>query len=67
MLIQNQLMESAPIVIGDDVWIAAGCQIVKGAEIEDGAIIGAGSVVNKRIPQNSVAVGSPAKVQRYRE
>lgn len=66
ILIQHQSMESQKIEIGQDVWIAAGCQIVKGASIGNGAVIGAGSVVNKHIPENAIAVGAPAKVVKYR-
>ncbi len=67
ILINQQEMGSEPIFIGDDVWIAAGCQIIKGAKIGDGAIIGAGSLVNKEIPENTIAFGTPAKVYRKRE
>lgn len=56
-----------PIRIGEDVWIAAGCKILKGSVINDGAIIGAGSVVKGMIPKNGIAVGVPAKVKKYRE
>lgn len=53
-------------VIGNDVWIGANAQILRGAVIEDGAIIGAGAIVTGRIPAYAIAVGIPAKVQRYR-
>lgn len=66
ILMREQPLDTAPIKIGEDVWIAAGVQIVKGAQIENGAVIGAGSVVNKHIPENAIAIGSPAKVYRYR-
>lgn len=52
--------------IGHDVWIAAGCIIRQGAHIGNGAVIGANSFVNKDIPPYAVAVGSPAKVIRFR-
>ena len=55
------------IFIGKDVWIAAGCEILKGSTIEDGAVIGAGAVVKGKIPKNAVAVGVPAKVIKYRQ
>lgn len=55
-----------PPVIGNDVWIGANAQILRGAVIEDGAIIGAGAVVTGRIPAYAIAVGIPAKVMRYR-
>ena len=55
------------LFIGDDVWIAAGCKIVKGAKINDGSVIGALSLVNSEIVSNGVAVGIPAKVVKNRE
>jgi acetyltransferase-like isoleucine patch superfamily enzyme len=54
------------IIIGEDVWIAAGCKIVKGAKLNNGCIIGALSLVNKIIPENAIAFGIPAKVIKYR-
>ncbi|MBC8643934.1 acyltransferase [Flavobacterium lindanitolerans] len=60
-------VDSEGIIIGNDVWIAAGCKIVKGAKISDGAVIGALSIVNSEIEKNSIAVGIPAKVKKYRE
>ena len=65
-LINSQPFASEPLVIGDDVWISAGCKIVKGAQINNGAIIGALSFVNDEIPANAIAVGSPAKIKKYR-
>lgn len=50
------------IVIGKYCWIGASAIILKGVHIGDRCIIGAGSLVIKDIPDNSVAVGSPAKV-----
>ena len=50
------------IYIGNHVWIAAQCVILKGAKINDGAVIGAQSLVNCEIPANAIAVGTPAKV-----
>lgn len=51
-----------PVEIGDRVWIGEGVMILPGVKIGEGAIIGAHSVVNKDIPANTIAVGSPAKV-----
>ena len=56
---------TAPIVIGDDVWIGARCQILKGVHIGARSIIAAGSVVTKDIPSDCIAGGNPAKVLRY--
>jgi len=53
-----------PVAIGNNVWIAPNCIILKGVNIGDNAVIGAGSVVTKNVPENSIAVGSPAAVVR---
>lgn len=53
-----------PITIGDDCWIGGNSIILAGIIIGKGCVIGAGSVVTKDIPDNSLAVGNPAKVIR---
>lgn len=55
---------TAPILIGNNVWIGAKATITKGVTIGDNAVIGANSVVTQDIPANSVAVGAPARVIR---
>lgn len=65
--IYEQKDVAAPIFIGDDVWIAANCTILKGSNIHDGAIIGAKGLVNGEIDDYGIAVGIPAKVIKYRE
>lgn len=52
----------APIIIEDHVFIGARCIILKGVTIGYGSVIGAGSVVVKDIPANSIAGGNPCKV-----
>lgn len=52
------------ITIGDDCWIGGQVVICPGVIISPGSVIGAGSVVTKDIPENSLAVGNPAKVIR---
>ena len=66
-LIRDQENTVSPIQIMKDVWIAAGCKILKGSIIHDGAIIGAASLVKGEIPENAIAFGCPAKVKKYRE
>ena len=57
---------SGGVVIGDDVWIGTHSIISDGVKIGKGSIIGAGSFVNKDIPEYSIAFGSPAKVFKRR-
>jgi acetyltransferase-like isoleucine patch superfamily enzyme len=51
-----------PISIGDDVFIGFRTIIMPGVKIGNNVVIGAGSVVTKDIPDNSLAVGNPCKV-----
>ena len=51
-------------IIGKNVFIGMNSIILMGSNIGDNVIIGAGSVVTKNIPDDSVAVGNPAKVIR---
>ena len=53
-----------PIHIGKNCWIGAGSVILPGVTVEDGSVIGAGSVVTKDIPSGVVAVGNPCRVLR---
>lgn len=55
---------SKPIIIKDRVWIGAGAIVLAGVTIGENSIIGAGTVVTHDIPDNSLAVGNPAKVIR---
>lgn len=54
------------LIIGNDVWIGDNTLIKKGIKIGDGAIIGAGSIVTKDVPNFAVIVGAPAKIIKYR-
>lgn len=53
-----------PITVGDDVWIGANVSVLPGVSIGSNTIIGAGSVVNKDIPDGVIAAGVPCKVIR---
>jgi len=52
--------------IKNDVWIGANSVILKGISIGNGAIIGAGAIVTKDVPDYAIVVGNPARVIRYR-
>lgn len=56
-----------PISVGSNVYIGAKCMIMAGVEIGSNVIIGAGAVVTRNIPDNSVAVGVPARVVKTLE
>lgn len=53
---------SKPIIIEDDVWIGANSIILKGVTIGARSIVGAGSVVTKSFPSDSIIAGNPAKL-----
>lgn len=55
------VVNSAPIVIGDNVWIGMGAMILKGVTIGEGSIIAAGAVVTKDVAPNTIVAGVPAK------
>ncbi|MCQ1060320.1 sugar O-acetyltransferase [Photobacterium sp. DNB23_23_1] len=52
------------ITIGNDVWLGANATVCPGVTIGDNVVVGAGSVVTKDLPANTVCVGSPAKPVR---
>lgn len=53
---------SAPVAIGDNVFIGAGARILKGVCIGRDAVIGAGAVVTSSVPDGAIAAGNPARV-----
>lgn len=61
-IVGNTTPEKDPIKIGNRVWIGVNTIILKGVTIGDGAIIAAGSVINKDIPPGCLAGGTPARV-----
>ncbi len=61
---QQGYQYNAPVHIGKNCWIGAGAILLPGVTLGDNVVIGAGSVVTKDIPSNSVAVGNPCRVLR---
>ncbi len=56
--------QTAPVTIGDNVWIGGGAIILPGVNIGNNVVIGAGSVVTRDIPDNAIAFGNPCRVMR---
>lgn len=56
-----------PVVIEDDVWIGARVIILPGVHIGTGAVIGAGAVVTKEVPDYAVVGGNPASILKMRK
>jgi acetyltransferase-like isoleucine patch superfamily enzyme len=59
-------MRGKGIVIEDNVWIGANAVVLDGVTIGKGSVIGAGAVVSRDIPADSIAVGVPARVIKKR-
>ena len=53
--------DAAPVTIGSDVWIGANCVVLPGVTVGDGAVIAAGAVVTRDVPENAIVGGVPAK------
>ena len=58
---------TAPVTIGNHVWIGGGTVILPGVTIGDGAVIGAGSVVKDSVPAGMLACGNPCTVKKELE
>ncbi len=50
------------VTLGDDVWVGAGAVLLKGARIGDGAVVGAGTVVDFEVPPRAIVAGNPARI-----
>ena len=58
---------AAPIAIGDDAWLGGGAIVLPGVTIGARAVVGAGSVVTRDVPADTVVAGNPARVIRTLE
>lgn len=63
---KNEALTKGPIIVGDDVWIGTGSIILSGVRLGQGAIVAAGSVVTKDVPNYAIVGGNPATVIKYR-
>jgi acetyltransferase-like isoleucine patch superfamily enzyme len=66
LAVSAQPTQSCGISIADGAWLGANVVVLDGVRIGKGAVIGAGAVVTKDIPDYAIAVGVPAKVTRMR-
>lgn len=64
--IQGQGETRKGVRIGNDIWIGAGAIILDGVTISDGAVVAAGSLVNKNVPPYTVVGGVPARIIKQR-
>lgn len=62
----NEHKSKGDVIIENDVWIGANSTILSGVIVGNGAIIGAGSVVTKDVPDYAIVGGNPAKIIRFR-
>ena len=61
---RREIVMAKPIVIGRNVWIAAGATIIGGVTVGENSVVAAGSVVTRDVPPNTLVGGSPARVIR---
>lgn len=59
---KNGVEWAFPITVGSNVWFGCNIAVLPGVTIGDGAVIGAGSIVTRDVPANTVVVGNPARV-----
>jgi len=59
------VVNSAPVLIKKKAWIGFNVIILKGITIGEGAIVGAGSVVTKDVPDYAIVAGNPARIVKY--
>lgn len=64
--VNDRPLHSNPVLIGDNVWLGENVVVLPGSRIGNNCVIGSNAVVSGEIPDDSIAVGAPAKViKRY--
>jgi acetyltransferase-like isoleucine patch superfamily enzyme len=61
----HEIVLTSPIIIEDYAWINFNAIILKGVKIGKGAIVGAGAIVTKDVPDYAIVIGNPAKIVKY--
>lgn len=62
---ERHIITCKPVHIKKNVWIGVNVTILPGVTIGNNAVVGAGAVVTKDVPENAVVVGNPARVIKY--
>ena len=63
-VVPGEGVRTAPVVIGDDVWLGRAAIVLPGVTIGDGAVVAAGAVVTRDVPARTVVAGNPARPLR---
>jgi acetyltransferase-like isoleucine patch superfamily enzyme len=58
---RRQPMDERDVIVGDDVWLGVRVVVTAGVTIGDGCVVGAGAVVTRDLPPNTIAAGVPAR------
>lgn len=61
----RMILTCRPVVLKRNCWIGAGAVILPGVTVGENSIVGAGSVVTKDVPDNTVVAGNPAKFIKH--
>lgn len=64
-LYERRVITCKPVHIRKNVWIGANVTILPGVTVGVNAVVGAGSVVTKDVPDNAVVAGNPARILKY--
>lgn len=64
--VHHQGVVSRPITIGENCWIGARCIVLPGGSVGSRSIVGASAVVSRSVPDDSIAVGNPARTVKTR-